>query len=65
MDDSTKLGATLLGATVVGLFFLNRKVNKRTETLRDHTVRIEKILDAAFQADVDAIFAEIVNNYEE
>lgn len=65
MDDTNKVGAAILGTAVVGFLYLNHKFNKRTTVLRDHVIRVENILDAQFQAQVDTIFADIVENYEE
>lgn len=63
--DSNKIGLTILGATVIGLVFLNHKLNRTIEVQGQVLEVMDTMVDMDFQKDVDEKFAEIVENFED
>ena len=62
--DNNKIGYTILGMTVLGLAYVNAKLNYRTEVLKERVENASDILGLIDREIVDHLFEEIVENYD-
>lgn len=65
MDRNESIGLTILGATILGLFYLNQKINRCISIQAETLEVVDKMLDIDIQERVDEQFAEIVENLDE
>lgn len=63
--DEKKIATIILGATIISVVCINWKFNRRTQALADLAMTQAQIIDDQFQREVDEIFTDIVNHYDE